>query len=233
MRCKKCNSEVSISESRCPKCGNDLLQFGSTVFYEPKEREGPRYGQTIKDMVVQELNKDIKGGLESLDPWERKIFLPIENRLKTLFARHISDSEIGNIFEDEIIPSVDSLSRDKAAEKVFKRVEEEIKNNLGFAIFDHYKRKGENVLKILRAGEITCILIKEDTKKMDLSVKMFPFFKASEVACWRHIHNRYRELKDGPFIKEIIEWVGNNFDNVFIEKIPNWIAEKKRLCLKY
>lgn len=33
MKCAKCNSEVSISDtdSKCPKCGNDLLQFGATA----------------------------------------------------------------------------------------------------------------------------------------------------------------------------------------------------------
>lgn len=65
-------------------------------------------------------------------------------------------------------------------------------------------------------------------KEMDLSVKMFPFFKASEVACWLHIKDRYRELKGSPFVKEIAEWIGNNIDNVFIEGIPQWVVERKK-----
>jgi len=228
MKCKKCNSEVLISDSKCPKCGNDLHQFGSTIFYEPKERDGLRSSQTIKGMVIQELSKDIREGLENLDPWERKIFIPIESRLRTLLAQHISDSEIENIFENEIVPTVDGLSKDKATEKVFKKVEEEIKNNLGYIVYNHYKNKREDVLKILRAGEIACILIRETPENIDLSIKMFPFFKASEVACYWHIHDRYRKLKNDPIVKDIADWIGSNVDNVYIENVPKWIAERKK-----
>lgn len=232
MKCKKCDAEVSIADSKCPRCGNDLLQFGATTFYEPKERDKERYGKRIKDMVLGDFGKEIKGTMRGLDLQEREILQPVERRLRSLVSRSLPDSEWENTFDNEIFPIIDDLSKDKASEKIFAKLEKEIKNNLGDAIFNHYKNREEAVLKILRAGEITCILVKEDTKEMDLSVKMFPFFKASEVACWRHVHNRYRELKDSPFIKEITEWVGNNVDNVFIERIPNWIVGRKKTLLE-
>jgi len=226
MRCKKCNSEVVISDTKCPKCGNDLLKFGSTLFSDSFGKKA--HSQTIKNMVFGDLASEIRQATGSLDPWEKKSLLPIENNLKNLFSRRMSDSEIENIFEKEVIPGIDELSKDKATQKIFMKVEEEIKNNLGYGIFDHYKNREEGVLKILRAGEVTCILMKENMKEMDLSVKMFPFFKASEVACWLHIKDRYRELKGSPFVKEIAEWIGNNIDNVFIEGIPQWIVERKK-----
>jgi hypothetical protein len=232
MKCKKCNAEVSIADSKCPQCGNDLLQFGATTFYDPKERDKGRYGKKIKDRILGDLGKEMKKTIEGFDPQEREILQPIETRLRSVLLRSLSDSEWEKAFDDEILPTIDALSRDRSAEKIFKKVEETIKDNLGHIVFNHYKNKVVDVLKILRAGEITCILMREDTKETDLSVKMFPFFKASELACWRHIHDRYKELKGSPLIKAIAEWIGNNVDNVFIERIPNWIVERKKTLLE-
>lgn len=228
MKCKKCNSEVSISESKCPKCGNDLLQFGATTLYDPKERDKERYSKRIKNSILGDLGNGIKETIEGFDLQEREILQPVERRLRSLLLRSLPDSEWENTFDNEILPIIDALSKDRSAEKILKKVEKTIEDNLGHFVFSYYKNKVVDVLKILRAGEVTCILMKEDTKEMDLSVKMFPFFKASEVACWRHIYDRYQELKGSPLIKAIAEWVGNNVDNVFIERIPNWIVERKK-----
>lgn len=232
MKCKKCNTEVSIADSKCPQCGNDLLQFGATTFYDPKERDKERYGKRIKDRILGDLGKEVKETLEGFDLQEREILQPIETRLRSVLMRSLPDSEWENAFDNEILPTIDALSRDRSAEKIFKKVEETIENNLGSSVFDHYKSTGEDVLKILRAGEITYILIKENAKDIDLSIKMFPFFKASEVACHLHTHSRYEELKNNSTLNSIIDWMSDKPENIFIRAVPEWLLHKMGALLE-
>jgi hypothetical protein len=232
MKCAKCKTEVSMTDKNCPKCGNDLLQFGATVFYESKDKNSGRYGQGIKDMVFGALRDEVEESVKTLDFSEIKVFQPLENRLKLLLSRHLSDLEIDDLFDKEIIPTVDDLSRNKDAEKIFQKVELEMKDNLSLNIYNHYKNKGDDVLKILRAGEITHILIKENGRDIDLSVKMFPYFKASEKACWLHIRRRYNELRDNPLLKNIADWLGRNEDHILIDNIPEWLNKRKKTLIE-
>jgi hypothetical protein len=240
MKCTKCNSQVSIADSKCPKCGHDLLQFGSTVSYERK----PGYGQEIKDMVFGEVKKDTQESLKELDHNERRIFQPLENRLLSLFSRHISEEEIEEIFDEEIIIVVEEFSKNKDAEKIFIKIEENIKKALGFA-FDHYRNnavkiiykkkgkeriiKGEDILAMLRAGEIIQLLGIDNEKDIDLSVKMFPFLKASEVACKLHSFNRYKTLRGNSEYRDkferFVNHINSNIKNI-IKDVP-WLGRHK------
>ena len=230
MKCAKCKNEVSIADRTCPNCGNDLLQFGSTVFYEPKEKDSNRYGQGIKDMVFGDLHRNLGDNLSTLDPGERRVLLPIEKRFKSLIRRHLSDGEIEVLFDKEIIPTIDDISQEKDAEKILLKIEGEIKQNLGDTAFNHYKIKGQEVLKILRAGEIAYFII--PLKDIDLSVKMFPFFKASEKSCWLHTRTRYQEMRSNPLIRDLAEWLGNNKENLYIENIPDWLVDRKNTLIE-
>ncbi|MBM4305231.1 MAG: hypothetical protein FJ123_00700 [Deltaproteobacteria bacterium] len=233
MKCKKCNSEVSIADSKCPQCGSDLLQFGATTFYDPKEREKDRYGKRIKDGVLGDLGKEVKEAIEGFDPQELEILQPVERRLRNLFLRSLSDPECENAFDNEILPIIEALSRDRAAEKIFKKVEETIKDNLGPFVFNHYQNREEGkILKILRAGEITFFLIKGNAQNIDLSVKMFPFFKASEVACRLHTHKRYEKLRRDSTLSSMIDWMGDDPGNIFIRAIPDWLTSKMGALLE-
>ena len=230
MKCKKCNTEVSIADSKCPQCGNDLLQFGATNFYDPKERDKERYGKRIKDRILGDLGKEVRETIEGFDLQEREILQPIERRLRSVLLRSLPDSEWENAFDNEILPTIDALSKDKSAEKIFKKVEETIEHNLGRFVFNHYKNREEGkILKILRAGEITFLLIKENTENIDLSVKMFPFFKASEVACRLHTHGRYEKLREDSTLNNIIDWMGNDPGNILIRAIPDWLTSKSKM----
>lgn len=206
MKCANCNSDVSMADSKCPKCKNDLLQFGATIAYERKQG----YAQEIKDIAKY----------DDFDHAEQIILQPLIKRLKSLLSRRISESEIESLFENDIIPVIDDISKDKDAEQIIKTVEVEIRSNLGENVFCYYENKGEDVLKILRAGEIARNLIKENSEDIDLSVIMFPFFKASEKSCWLHSQIRYKELVNSPLIKEVYNWMGTKVDNIYIEKMP-------------
>lgn len=232
MICSKCNVKVSVTDSKCPKCGHDLLQFGGAVFYEDKGKDSGRYGQGVKDMVFGGLQSAWKEDFSTLDPDKRKIYSPLANKLKAFFQRHISEGALEDFFDREVLPLVDDLSKDKDNAELFHKVESAIKENLGSAIYDHYKSKGEDVLRILRAGEIANMLIDKKAGDIDLSVKMFPYFKASEKSCWIHTKKRYRALKDNPLIEEISEWFGKNYDNIYIEEIPKWLADRKKTLIE-
>jgi hypothetical protein len=229
MRCKICNSEVSITETKCPKCGNGLFRLRGVRFYQPKKKGAQSYGQGIKDTVLGKLYGDLENDIKGLDLEERQAFGPIEERIQNLFTRRISDSELEALFDTEIVPPIDELSRTQKAQDVFKKVDEAIKRDLGPIAFNHYKDKGADVLKILRAGEVICLFVEGGSKAIDLSVKTFPFFKASEAACSLHMHGRYRELKNNSFIKEISEWIGDDVDKVLLVGVPEWAARRKTL----
>jgi len=165
------------------------------------------------------LGKEVKETIEGFDLQELEILQPIERRLRSVLLRSLPDSEWENAFDNEILPTIDALSKDKSAEKIFKKVEETIEHNLGRFVFNHYKNREEGkILKILRAGEITFLLIKENTENIDLSVKMFPFFKASEVACRLHTHGRYEKLREDSTLNNIIDWMGDDPGNILKAK---------------
>ena len=231
MKCAKCSTEVTVADSHCPKCKSDLLAFGSSVFYEKSKHESD-VSSPATEVVFGAVANEFKASLSGFNFYEKKIFSPALQMVKKVFSRHLSEEEIDRIFDAEILPVVDDLSKDKENEEVFRTVEENIRENLKAHAYNHYRVKGEDVLKILRAGELALILMKDKTVDMDLSVKMFPYFKASEKSCWIHTRKRYQELKDNPLIEEISEWLGRNYDNILIEEIPKWLADRKKTLIE-
>lgn len=248
MKCAKCNSQVSISDSKCPKCGHDLLQFGATEFYEPTTGDSGRNRQDVKDMAFGTVSREIRNNMKALDSNEMKILSPIENRFKNLFKRHLSDEEFDHVFNSEIIPTLAALRRDNSAEKSLKKIEETIRSKIGDNIFQLYENPdlkvkykdrngklkivtGNNILDILRVGEIIFDNITTacaGLTDVDFSAGMFSFFKASEVACLLHSHDRYDGLKDSPEIKKFTNWLGNDVEDVYIERIPPWLGRRKK-----
>lgn len=247
MKCAKCNSQVSVSDSKCPKCGHDLLQFRATEFYEPKVKDSQRYGQGVKDMVFGASGREIKDELESLSSDDRKLLSPVENRLKGLLARHLSDEEFDEVFTREVVPTLRDLERDRNSSASLRKIEKTIRSMTGDNMFQFYKRpevrieyeykgkmkvtKGTDILDILRAGEIIFDHITtgcDGLTDVDFSAGMFSFFKASEVACLLHSHDRYDGLKDSPEIKKFTNWIGNDVEDVYIEKIPLWLGRRKK-----
>lgn len=244
MKCAKCKCEVSISDRTCPKCGNDLLQFGATAFYEPKDKDKQRYGQKVKDMVFGGLHAEAKEPVKAFDAEETRIFMPIfEKRFLGLISRHLSDEELDELFDEEIVPTIHDLSKDLRLEKTFEEIEKDIIKNLGntFNIYNSanleatYKRKGKikkvkstDILAILRAGEIFFSVVGTIKKEMDLSAKMFPFFKASEVACRLYSMKRYKNFINNEEFKSKIEELSNLIDGNIrnIKDIP-WIIRHK------
>jgi hypothetical protein len=247
MKCAKCNSEVSIADSKCPKCGQDLLRFGSTAFYEPKGKNSQRYGQGVKDMVFGASGREIKDELESLSRDERKLLSPVENRLKGLFARHLSDEEFDEVFTREVVPTLRDLERDRNSSASLRKIEKTIRSMIGDSIFQFYERpevrieyeykgkmkvtKGTDILDILRAGEIIFDHITNayaGLTDIDFSACMFSYFKASEVGCLLHTYDRYADLRNSDEIEKFVKWLGNDLDAVYIEKIPSWLGNRKK-----
>lgn len=243
MKCAKCNAEVSISDSKCPQCGNDLLKFGATVFYELKEKNNQGYGQKVKDMVYGGLHAEAKGLVKAFDAEDTRIFMPIfEKRFLGLISRHLSDEELDELFDEEIVPTVNDLSKDLRVEKTFGEIEKDIKGRLGNAFNSYnntnlevtYKRKGKfktvkssDILAILRAGEIFFNVIGE-IKKIDLSAKMFPFFKAPEVACRLYAMKRYKTFINNEEFKNKIEELSKLIDgNIKNIKDIRWISRHR------
>jgi hypothetical protein len=225
MRCTKCKTTISISDWKCPKCGNNLLQLGAVEL----EESGKKDNHGRKSLVSEELHRGFTETAQSLV--SSKIgasALFVNKKLQKILARHIPDEDIEQAFDTEILPAVDSLSREKDAQGLFVRAETEIKSQLGAPVYDHYVAKGGDVLKILRAGEVALALITGDGETIDLSVKMFPFFKASEKACSIHTAGRYKVLKDAPVVKELDSWVWNHKDNLYLYDAPGWLVDRKK-----
>jgi len=247
MKCAKCNSELSIADSKCPKCGHDLLQFGSTVFYDPKSKDSQRYGQGVKGVVFGGVGKETADNFASLDADERRILLPIENRLKSLFERHLSDEELEEVFFGQAIPLLNDLKKDSNAAKSLKKIETIIRSMIGDSVFQFYenpgvrieytyksRRKvvaGRDILDILRMGELVFDNISNTfsgVTNVDFSAAMFAYFKAPEVACLLHSHERYADLHKSDAIESFLNWLGNDMNDVYIEKIPAWLGRRKR-----
>lgn len=224
MKCVKCNSEVSIADSKCPKCGHDLLQFGSTTFYGPSNRQSHAKG--IKDMVYGGVSKGMGEQLRSLDKEEKIVLSPATERLANIFCRHVSAENFDEFFNKEVLPAVDDMEGTVDGKQAAQKAEENIRRNLGDAAYTHYRTKGKEVLRVLRAGEHAYMMIDGGTNNIDLSVKMFPYFKAAEVSCRKHSEERYKGLRGHPTVKAIDNWIGDRQENIYGKDIPRWIERK-------
>jgi hypothetical protein len=231
---------VTVADSRCPKCDSDLLQFGATVFYERSKHESD-VSSPATGMVFGAVANEFKSSLSGFNSDENKIFYPALQMLKKVFSRHLSEEEIEKVFDVEILPAVDDLSKDKYNAELFRKVESAIRVNLGDAVYEHYKTKGADVLRILRAGELANELMDKEKGDYDLSIKMFPFFKASEVSCRLHTEARYENLKNNAELREIARWIGivdgdgdivrsvntkNLAHSIYVDDV--WLGKKKK-----
>ena len=232
MYCAKCMTMVSIADSRCPKCNADLLEFGSTKTSPSQERGSRPYAQAVKN-IRNEVFREIGGGIETLkqeassEPFAAAILEPIyDNLLNLLSGRYGSEAEIDRAFDDKVVPAIDHLTREKDTRELLRDIDEIIQYRLGDDAFYHYKMKGDEVLKILRSGEIAIKWI-DLLKQADLSVILFPFFKAVERSCRIHTQKCYDSLKGNPKLAEIAGWLPSLADHLSVEGIPSWLADRK------
>ncbi len=231
MKCAKCNATVTVADSRCPKCKSDLLAFGSTVFYE-KSKHKSDMSSPATGMVFGSVANEVKSSLSGFSADERKIFSPALRMIKRVFSQHLSEEEIEKVFDDEVLPAFDELSRDKDNAELLHKVESVIRSYLGDSVYEHYRTKGADVLRILRAGELANELMDNKEGEIDLSIRMFPYFKAAEKSCWMHIAKRYAELNNNSLIEKIDNWIGKNKDNIFIEDVPQWLIDRKKTLME-
>lgn len=209
MICAKCKVKVSVTDRKCPECGHDLLQFGGAAFYEEKGKDSNRYGQGIKDMVFGGLKSEWKEDFKTLEPDEKKIYSPLADRLNAFFRRHISEEALEDFFDRDVLPLVDDLSKSKDNAELFHKVESAIRIGLGDdAVYQHYRIKAADVLRILRAGELANELMDKEKGDYDLSVRMFPYFKAIEISCSLHTNDRYKQIEKNSQLKAIAQWTG-------------------------
>ena len=226
MKCAKCNAEVSITDSKCLKCGHDLLQFGATAFYDQKGKDSSRYGQGVKDMVFGGLQSAWKEDFNTLDPDEKKIYSPLANKLKAFFQRHISEEALEDFFDCEVLPLVDNLSKDKDNAELFSKVESAIKTGLvNDEVYKHYgliTNEDTDIFRILRAGEMADELMGKQKEGYDLSIRMFPYFKAAELSCKMHAALRFKDLIDHPKVVELNQVINGRIGNIEGKDIPAW-----------
>lgn len=231
MKCAKCSAEVTVADSRCPKCNNDLLAFGATVFYE-KSKHTSDTSSPATGMVFGAVANEFKAGLSGFNFDEKKIFSPALQMLKKVFSRHLSEEEIEKVFTAEVLPAVDDLSKDSDNDDLFQKIESAIRKNLGEAVYEHYKSKGADVLRILRAGELANELMDKEKGDYDLSIRMFPYFKASERASDYHASNRLKNLIKHPKTVELDSIVKGEEDNVWGQDIPEWLEGNRQKNIK-
>lgn len=235
MYCTKCETEVSIADKHCPKCGIDLLKFGATKSSGIQTKG--KYATGMKDLK-KEIFGEVRDEIghfktaESFDPMEASILKPLySNLLNILNARYESDQEIEDVFNARIIPEMDRLSRHEDTLKFLLEIEKTIQSRLGEDFFRYYEEKGNDVLKILRAGEIAVKLTKL-LYQADLSMILFPFFKSAELACYFHTRRCYRNLKDHSQFENIARWLPSKEYNYHIENLPDWLKKRKKKIIE-
>lgn len=226
MKCAKCNAGVSIADSRCPKCGQDLLQLWSTVSGEPENKSLSIGIPDILKKTIASSRDEMQKSTAHFDLLEKSVFQPIEGQLQRLFDRYLTDEELDAIFNNEIPPIIDQIDKDKSAEKTIQIVRDKIRKNLGDEIFRYYENKCPEIITMLFSGEMVCLLLKADD--IDLSVKMFEFFKATEVASAMHSENRLNLLIKDPAVVVVADIIDNNTGNIYSKDIPQWLDGNKK-----
>lgn len=230
MYCVKCRAMVSIADKSCPNCKNDLLQFGATVFSLPDEKHRPAAEGIIglKKAIWEEIREDMAGQVKPLDALEASIVKPLlDDLMNRLKVRYESDEQIERAFDTQVLPAVDRLKKDPDARELLREVDDLIRSRLGEDIFRHYEDKAEDVLKILRPGEIALSWL-DMLAGADFSVILFPFFKAVEQSCRLHTEERHARLKHHSQLKEIAAWLPTSAEDLSIEDIPEWLSHKRR-----
>ena len=247
MKCANCSTEVSIADSRCPKCNSDLLAFGATVFYEKSKHESDA-SSPATGMVFGAVENEYKSSLNGFNSDEKKIFSPATDIFKKIFQRHLTIDQLDEIFMSEIVPEVNECARKYSGNNDIIAIEEIVAGNLktSFASYRNpstkitytdkkgniQKMSGKDVLDILTFGEYAYDYINRSIEGSDLSAVMFAFCKASEVACWLHAYERCRRLKENPVIKKLYAALGNDGDAITIDEIPAWLNNRKGVIIE-
>lgn len=225
MKCNNCSSIVSVTEKNCQHCGHDLMPFGSMAFSEFNLNENTSDARRVKNLMFAELREEARGLGKFLQSDEnRSVASILEKRIGRIFLRHASKEAIENLYDQEIIPFIDELSKDANADLLSSKLELVIKDNLGETNF-HYYMKWPEIKKMLFAGELVHLLVKN--KEIDLTVKMFEFFKVTEVVAKIHSEHRLQNLIDLPEVKSVDSVIGQGSDylrrrNVYGKDIPVW-----------
>lgn len=230
MYCVKCRVKVSIADKFCPNCNADLLQFGATVSSLPDEKRRPAAEGIIgmKKALWGKVREDIAGQTKPLDALEASIVKPLlDDLMNRLRVRYESDEQIEKAFDTQIIPALDRLKTDPDAGELLREVDGCMRFRLGVDIFRHYEDKAKDVLKILLSGEIALRWL-DMLADADLSVILFPFFKAVEQSCRLHTLERYSKLKNDSQIEEIVKWLPSSATDLSIEEIPEWLSHERR-----
>ncbi len=217
MKCPKCNASISILAKKCPKCLSPIVV-----------EDISRISEDVISNRFNNINKRIDGRLEKLNSrLENRIKLLQDKVAHRLSSDYLSEEEIDSLFDTEIIPELEVIQEGGDKSSLIHDVEEEIKKNLGDSAYNHYKKKGEDVLKIIRSGEF-CVRLFNGLPSIDLSVIMFPFFKAAEKSCWLYTNKRYESLCGDPLIKQIDSWVSIDAKNLQIENVPGWMKDRTK-----
>jgi hypothetical protein len=225
MKCEKCGFRVSINDDKCRGCGHDLTMFGPTKLLGSGQDGNRRLGRRIKEIALSELYEETKQLSASLqDDDEFNIAAILEKRIGRIFLRHASEEEIDSVYEKDVIPCIDELSKDENAKLISKRLEATLKENLGEILYGYYGKWPE-IIKMLFAGELVYLLVRN--KEVDLSVKMFEFFKVTELAVKKHAERRVLGLEGHPAAKNVDSVLGSGSDDdrrrkVIGEDIPQW-----------
>lgn len=238
MLCTKCKSEVSIADKRCSKCNADLLYFGAmTSSLQLNQRSSLSTGvKKINNALFLEVNDEIEQLIQtsSSDALEIAVMNPLlDDFINRLKARYESDDEIEAVFETQIAPALDHMQQEDGGREMLREVEDSIRAHLGEDVSLHYQDKGDEVLKILRSGEIA-VQWMNLLAQADLSVILFPFFKAAERACHIHIEERYTKLKGHRQIEEIESWLPDkkHVHVLHIEDNSGWLEQHKRKIIE-
>jgi len=228
MKCSKCNAVVSMADRVCPKCNNNLLQFGA-ISSQPENKDS--YRQGIKNIVFTGLRKEIYEANNYTDSdGLEEIFAKVRNKLNNFIARKITEEEVGNIYETVIFPILGELQKDTCGNNLCKKAELSIKNNLGGVVYQHYYNKCHEIIEMLLAGELACIFLK--TENIDMSVILFEFFKSCEVACEIHTKGRLQQIINHPKVSMVDNAIGegtfyDRIKNIAGKDIPDWFEAEK------
>jgi hypothetical protein len=229
MYCVQCQSKVSVAGKSCPNCKADLLKFGATTSSLPDKGHRPAAEGLIgiKKVFWGELWEDLASQTKSADALEVAILKPLLDDIMTrLRVQYESDAQIEKVFDTQVLPAVVRLKEDRDTSELLREVDDLIQSRLGGGVFSHYEEKGDDVLRILRSGEIA-VRWMDLLSQADLSVILFPFFKAVERSCCVHTAVRYGRLKGHSLLAAVAKSLPPSADYLIIEELPEWLEERK------
>ncbi len=235
MKCAGCGADVTLAERTCHACGADLRKVGATTLGDGR-RAGSGIGRSIASAAMEQLASETASAYTEFDREERKILRHIfEKSLKRLLTRYDSYDDLEKLFSQEIIPTVADMAADRQASRLFDHIEAAIQKELGHEAYESYRDPktavsytegsetkhvyGSGVLETTRAAELIGHYL-SNGEAIHLSTSVFPYCKATEMACWLHACGRYQSLKNNSTIVEIADWVEAAGKKAFVVDKP-------------